>query len=55
MGPWEIAVLAAAIAVVAGVIAKGIWNKKHKKGGCCGDSSHCGSCRRIRHPENSEK
>lgn len=52
MGPWEIAVLAAAIAVVAGVIAKGIWNKK---GGCCGDCSHCGSCRRIRHPENSEK
>ncbi len=52
MGVWEIVVIVAAAGVVAGVAAKGIWNKIHKKGGCCGDCSHCSACRERKNSEN---
>ncbi|PWM74584.1 MAG: FeoB-associated Cys-rich membrane protein [Bacillota bacterium] len=55
MGIWEIIVIIAAAGIVAGVIAKSVWNKKHKKGGCCGDCSHCSACAAAKKSENPQK
>ncbi|ARP50658.1 FeoB-associated Cys-rich membrane protein [Caproicibacterium sp. XB2] len=35
------------VAVVAAIVAKGVWNKKHHKGGCGCGCDHCpngGAC-----------
>jgi len=32
------------LAVFAAIVGRGIWNRKHGKGGCSGNCGSCGGC-----------
>ncbi len=39
------------LAVVAAIVGRGLWNRRHGKGGCScgGDCGSCGACHREEH------